>query len=120
MVTRTEAVARFPSMNKDVAIAGWKQADSQFPVRITRSWFNRIQSSEDPVGKQVFPQPTEMRAEQTLDGLYNPVGEQEKMPVPFVVQKHDQICLYFAEFNKKWSRKKIVVKKIITMFARKS
>ena len=93
MVTRTEAVARFPSMNKDVAIAGWKQADSQFPVRITRSWFNRIQSSEDPLGKQVFPQPTEMRAEQTLDGLYNPVGEQEKMPVPFVVQKHDNRLL---------------------------
>ena len=93
MVTRTEAVVRFPSMNEDVAIAGWKHADSQFPVRITRSWFNRIQSSEDPLGKQVFPQPTEMHTGETLDGLNNPVGEQDKMPVPFVVQKHDNRLL---------------------------
>ena len=93
MVNQTEVRAEFPSINGGSDRAAWKKADSQFPIRITRSWFNRIQSSEDPLARQVFPQPAEMNESTTLDGLLNPVGEQEKMPVPFVVQKHDNRLL---------------------------
>lgn len=93
MVTQTEVRSRFSPLNEEAFSTGWKQADSQFPVRITRSWFNRIQSSEDPLAKQVFPQPSEINGLQTQTGLLNPVGEQEKMPVPFVVRKHDNRLL---------------------------
>ena len=95
MVSLTEAMDRCSSLTNEEATAGWEHADSQFPIRITRSWFNRIQSPEDPLGKQVFPQPTEMKVSNSIGdlGLMDPVGEQGKMPVPFVVQKHDNRLL---------------------------
>ena len=93
MVTQTEVRSRFSSLNEEAFSTGWKQADSQFPVRITRSWFDRIQNPHDPLGKQVFPQPAERKGVELQDGLQNPVGEQDKMPVPFVVRKHDNRLL---------------------------
>jgi len=88
MVTHKECTERFSSLQTETAKRGWLTADSQFPVRITRSWYHRIQSLSDPLAKQVFPQPTEMQAGLQTDALQNPVGELDKQPVPFVVQKH--------------------------------
>ena len=45
------------------------------------------------MGKQVFPQLAEWKGIELQDGLQNPVGEQDKMPVPFVVRKHDNRLL---------------------------
>ena len=93
MVTQKECLERFPTLNTSTTINGWEHADSQFPIRITRSWANRIQSLSDPLAKQVFPQSAEMTPLRFTDSLENPVGEQEKIPVPFVVQKHDNRAL---------------------------
>lgn len=91
MVSETEVFERFSSLKSKTSRDGWKHAGAQFPIRITRSWYNRIQSPDDPIAKQVFPQPSEFVASPT--GLVNPVGEHDKMPVPFVVQKHSNRLL---------------------------
>ena len=93
MVSRKEVLQRYPSLKEEGNMSGWQYADSHFPVRITRSWFDRIQSADDPLGKQVLPQPAEMEGMDHPSGLSNPVGEKDKMPVPFVVQKHDNRLL---------------------------
>ena len=91
MVSKTEVFERFTSLKSETPSEGWKKADAQFPIRITRSWYNRIQSPDDPLAKQVFPQSSEFVSSST--GLINPVGEQDKMPIPFVVQKHSNRLL---------------------------
>jgi len=93
MVTQKECLERFPTLNTSTTKTGWEHADSQFPIRITRSWANRIQSLSDPLAKQVFPQPSEMTQLRFTDALENPVGEKDKIPVPFVVQKHENRAL---------------------------
>lgn len=97
MVLFRECVTRFP----DVAEleAHWNQVDQDFPVRITRSWFDRIQTPQDPLGKQVFPQPSEMLYKNDPLGksMMDPVGEQTKQLHPFVVQKHaDRVLLLLS------------------------
>lgn len=93
MVTQKECLERFPTLKTSSSMNGWEHADSQFPIRITRSWANRIQSLSGPLARQVFPQPSEMTPLRFIESLVNPVGEQEKIPVPFVVQKHENRAL---------------------------
>jgi lysine 2,3-aminomutase len=87
MLSKAELYSLFTE--KDISFLD--QADTLFPIRITRSWFSRIHSLEDPLAKQVFPQPKELNI--SRETLKDPVGEISKMPVPFVVQKHSNRAL---------------------------
>lgn len=80
MVSFKEIRQRFPTLDSEL----WQKADQLFPIRITHSWFSRMNSSEDPVARQVLPSFSEL----TEEGSKNPVGELKQMPVPFVIQKH--------------------------------
>ena len=85
MVSFKEIQQRFPTLDAEL----WQKADQLFPIRITRSWFSRMNSSEDPVARQVLPSFSELSTE----GSENPVGELMQMPVPFVIQKHKDRAL---------------------------
>jgi lysine 2,3-aminomutase len=88
MLSATEAVNRFPGVN----VKAWKALADVFPVRVTRSWANRVKRATDPLGLQAFPSKVELEAD-PLDML-DPVGEEGRMPVPWVVQKHaDRLLL---------------------------
>ena len=71
----------------DVA-ASWDAADSLFPVRITRSWWDRIDRSnlDDPLALQVLPDPREMAID--AGDRDDPVGDASCSPVPWVVHKY--------------------------------
>ncbi|MCA9572983.1 MAG: KamA family radical SAM protein, partial [Myxococcales bacterium] len=89
MVGRREALVARPDL------AGvWDAADALFPVRVTRSWWDRTDPSDpdDPLALQVLPDPSELvEAEGDLD---DPVGELARSPVPWVVRKHaDRVLL---------------------------
>ncbi len=88
MVGRPEALRARPDL------AGvWSAADAVFPVRITRSWWDRMDPSDpaDPLAKQVMPDPQELVA--APGDLMDPVGEVASAPVPWVVSKHPDRAL---------------------------
>lgn len=71
----------------------WNEVDASFPVRVTRSWWDRVRAEDesDPLARQVLPDPGELRsAEGDLD---DPVGEIASAPVPWVVCKHPDRAL---------------------------
>lgn len=86
VVGRREAVRR---LGVDGAV--WKAADRRFPVRIPRSWFDRIRQADDPLGRQALPDASELVDDP--GDLPDPVGEQAHRPVPWVVRKHDDRVL---------------------------
>jgi len=74
--------------------AVWAAADALFPVRVTRSFWGRMDPSDpaDPLAVQVLPDPREL--ETHPDDLEDPVGDQAHSPLPWVVQKHpDRVLL---------------------------
>jgi lysine 2,3-aminomutase len=88
MVSLNEAVDRFPETDR----RAWKQLASVFPVRISRSWMRRLSHPSDPLGLQVFPSGRELLPD--AEDVPDPVGEEQRMPVPWVVQKHpDRLLL---------------------------
>lgn len=88
MVSLNEAVERFPETDR----RAWKQLASVFPVRISRSWMRRLSHPSDPLGLQVFPSGRELLPD--AEDVPDPVGEEQRMPVPWVVQKHpDRLLL---------------------------
>jgi len=82
-----EAKQRFPG----VVLDAWRGLRSIFPVRVTRSWADRVVAADDPLGLQVFPHPSELVFDS--DDVPDPVGEEGRMPVPWVVQKHKDRAL---------------------------
>ena len=97
MVVFRECSDRFPTLR--ALETYWNRVDQDFPIRITRSWFERIQSPTDPLAKQVFPQPSENEHAKPSneDELLDPVGEHGKRLHPFVVQKHpDRVLLLLS------------------------
>ena len=84
---RKEATLRFPALERAV----WDAAHALFPVRITRSWADRIEHAGDPLARQVLPDAAELEARN--DDVEDPVGDQKKRPVPWVVQKHGDRAL---------------------------
>ena len=84
---RKEAIERFPALERAV----WDAAHAVFPVRITRSWADRIERADDPLARQVLPDAAELIARD--DDVEDPVGDQRKRPVPWVVQKHPDRAL---------------------------
>ena len=79
---RKEAIERFPALDRAV----WDAAQALFPVRITRSWADRIEHAGDPLARQALPDVGELEARD--DDVEDPVGDRQKRPVPWVVQKH--------------------------------
>lgn len=71
----------------------WEAADRLFPVRVTRSWWSRMDPSDpmDPLARQALPSREELIAD--ADDQDDPVGEKALTPVPWVVQKHPDRAL---------------------------
>lgn len=88
MVGRSAILAARPDL------AGvWDRADAAFPVRVTRSWWDRVDPADpsDPLARQVLPDPAELVP--AAGDLDDPVGELGLSPVPWVVRKHDDRVL---------------------------
>jgi len=88
MVSASEAAERFPGTDRDA----WDRLSRIFPVRISRSWASRVKRTDDPLGLQVFPTQQELKSSPT--DVPDPVGEEQRMPIPWIVQKHpDRLLL---------------------------
>ncbi|MEQ1502157.1 MAG: KamA family radical SAM protein [Myxococcota bacterium] len=73
-------------------------ADAAFPVRITRSFWDRIDPSDpaDPLAIQVVPDPRELEIDP--GDLADPVGDAARSPVPWVVHKYrDRVLLLLTK-----------------------
>ncbi len=83
VVGRPEIVAARPDLAEV-----WTEADRNFPVRVTRSFWDRIDPSDpaDPLARQVLPSPDELRGDD-LD-VADPVGDSRCSPLPWVVHKY--------------------------------
>jgi len=82
VVGRPEILERRP----DVADA-WKGADAAFPVRVTRSWWERVTAAvDDPLARQVLPDPRELVDDP--GDRRDPVGDAARSPMPWVVHKY--------------------------------
>ncbi|MBW2258439.1 MAG: radical SAM protein, partial [Deltaproteobacteria bacterium] len=76
----------------------WAAADALFPVRVTRSFWDRMNPSDpaDPLAVQVLPDPRELDTHSS--DLEDPVGDQARSPLPWVVQKHpDRVLLLLTK-----------------------
>lgn len=64
----------------------WDAADELFTVRVTRSFWDRVDPNDpsDPLARQVLPAPEELGG----PGLEDPVGDALRSPVPWVVHKY--------------------------------
>jgi lysine 2,3-aminomutase len=78
--------------------AVWAAVDALFPVRVTRSFWDRMAPGDpaDPLAVQVLPDPRELDAHP--GDLEDPVGDQARSPLPWVVQKHsDRVLLLMTK-----------------------
>jgi lysine 2,3-aminomutase len=68
--------------------SAWTEADRRFPVRVTRSFWDRIDAADpaDPLARQVLPDAAEL--EDDPSDLDDPVGDALRSPVPWVVHKY--------------------------------
>ncbi len=87
IVGRREVLARFPSLPAEL----WDRAAASFPVQVTRSWLSRVQAVDDPLARQVLPDPAELDSDP--DDRPDPVGEGSRSPHPWVIQKHPDRAL---------------------------
>ena len=88
MVGKFELFQKFGAVAKPL----WEGADASFPVKVTRSWVERMSSLDGPLGKQATPHSMELVLQD--DDLPDPVGEKLVSPVPFVVRKHRDRALF--------------------------
>lgn len=89
MVGRREALSRMGWLRPDV----WAAAARLFPVRIPRGWLAAADLSDpaDPLLRQVLPDPRELVPHP--GDVPDPVGDQARSPLPWVVRKHDDRVL---------------------------
>lgn len=90
---RPEVLERRP----DLAEA-WGPADRAFPVRLTRSWWERMDPADpdDPLGRQALPDPRELDTDPT--DVPDPVGDAKCSPLPWVVHKYpDRVLLLLTK-----------------------
>lgn len=93
VVGRPEALRERPDL-ADV----WEAADALFPVRVTRSFWDRIDRADpaDPLALQVLPDPRELAPDP--GDLDDPVGDAACSPVPWVVHKYpDRVLLLLTK-----------------------
>ncbi len=89
---RREILHARPDLAED-----WRLADPLFPVRVTRSFWSRIdpEDPDDPLARQVLPDRAEARDPAGLD---DPVGDSARSPVPWVVHKYpDRVLLLLTK-----------------------
>jgi lysine 2,3-aminomutase len=88
VVGRPELLARRPDL-----VAIWDAANALFPVRVTRSFHDRIDWNDpnDPLARQVLPAAEELVP--APGDLLDPVGDKLMSPQPWVVRKHDDRVL---------------------------
>ena len=72
MLGKKELKTRFPALSEKL----WQLVDHSFPVRITRSFGDKILHPTDPIGLQVLPHENEMIDDD--EGMDDPVGEKSK------------------------------------------
>jgi len=93
MVSKQEMLRERPDLAQD-----YEALDDTFSVRVTRSFWDRIDVSDpkDPLAMQVFPDPREL--EEREGALLDPVGECQRVPIPWVVHKHpDRVLLLMTK-----------------------
>lgn len=92
MVGRPEITDEIPELDRV-----WDAAHAAFPVKVTRSWWTRASRDPDgPLLRQVLPSADELQAHE--GDLVDPVGEQARTPVPWVVRKHrDRVLLLLTK-----------------------
>jgi len=93
-VGRREALRRLSGLDPET----WGAADASFPVRIPRTWFDRIDPDDpgDPIGRQALPDAAELVP--AADDRVDPVGDAACSPVPWVVCKHpDRVLLLLTK-----------------------
>jgi lysine 2,3-aminomutase len=93
MVGRAEVLASRPDLE-----AVWEEADLQFPVRVTRSFWERMdpEDPQDPLALQVLPDERELSPDP--QDLLDPVGDSARSPVPWVVHKYrDRVLLLLTK-----------------------
>lgn len=93
MVGRPEITAARPDLS-----APWEAVDAAFPVRVTRSWWARVDASDanDPLARQALPDPRELVPD--VADRADPVGDAARSPLPWVVQKHpDRVLLLLTK-----------------------
>jgi len=93
VVGRAELIAARSDLDEH-----YSEADAAFPVRVTRSFWQRIDPDDplDPLALQVLPDPRELIADQS--DLDDPVGDELKSPVLWVVHKHpDRVLLLLTK-----------------------
>jgi lysine 2,3-aminomutase len=92
VVGRPEILRQRPDLD-----AAWAPADALFPVRVTRSFWDRIdaENPEDPLARQVLPDLAELDPEAGLD---DPVGDALRSPIPWVVHKYpDRVLILMTK-----------------------
>jgi lysine 2,3-aminomutase len=72
----------------------WAAADAQFPVKVTRDFWSRIDPADpdDPLARQVLPHPDELIDDPV--GLDDPVGDRLRSPTPWIVHKYPSRVLW--------------------------
>ncbi len=87
MVGRPEAEARFPWLRA----VDWPSVAARFPVRLLRDFLGDAASPRDPRVLTALPSSDELRDDP--GDVPDPVGEQARSPLPWVVRKHDDRVL---------------------------
>ncbi|MGC6492758.1 MAG: KamA family radical SAM protein [Myxococcota bacterium] len=90
VVGRPEVLEAYPELE-----SVWEAADQQFPIGITRSWWERMR--QDPSGalaRQALPAPQELTAHE--GDLADPVGDALRSPVSWVVHKYPDRVLWLV------------------------
>ncbi|MBM4392607.1 MAG: KamA family radical SAM protein, partial [Deltaproteobacteria bacterium] len=84
---RPEAEARFPWLRA----VDWPRVAARFPVRLLRDYLGDASSPADPRVLTAMPSNDELRDDP--GDIPDPVGEQGRSPMPWVVRKHDNRVL---------------------------
>ncbi len=72
MIGKKELRDRFPTLSEKL----WQLVDHSFPVRVTRSFGDKILHPTDPIGLQVLPHDSELTDDN--EGMDDPVGEKKQ------------------------------------------
>lgn len=89
---RHEAEERFPWLTN----VPWRAIAAQFPVRLPRGYLGDAREASDPRLRTALPDPAEL--EPHAGDVPDPVGEQARSPIPWVVQKHaDRVLLLLTK-----------------------
>lgn len=89
---RPEALRRFPWLGA----VPWAAVASRFPVRLPRGYLGDATAPEDPRLRTALPDAAELLADE--GDVPDPVGEQARSPVPWVVRKHpDRVLLLLTK-----------------------